>query len=85
MSHEPLRDKTALVTGAAKRLGGAITLALAAEGVNVVVHYNTSAAEADEPCGELRGRGVSACTRRSFCSRATSSPGRSSTCTAANI
>ena len=37
-----LKDKTALVTGGGVRLGRAFVLALAKEGVNVVIHYNSS-------------------------------------------
>lgn len=42
------RGKVALVTGGAHRVGGAISLALAEAGANLVVHYNSShqAAEA---------------------------------------
>ncbi|HOJ34699.1 MAG TPA: SDR family oxidoreductase [Candidatus Hydrogenedentes bacterium] len=53
-----LRGKTALVTGGAKRLGRAISLALAREGVQVVVHYNTSQQEAESFVKELRVLGV---------------------------
>ena len=55
-----LRGKTALVTGATKRLGRAIVLALADEGVNVVVHYRQSVDEARSLCQELERRGVKA-------------------------
>ena len=51
---------TALVTGAAKRLGRACSLALAEAGVNVVVHYHRSAAEAEALCAELTRYGVRA-------------------------
>jgi len=57
---QSLRGKTALVTGAAKRIGRAIALALAEEGVNVVVHYRSAREEADALCRELRERGVQA-------------------------
>ena len=39
-------DKTVLVTGAAKRLGRSIALALAAGGWQVAVHYRSSAQDA---------------------------------------
>ncbi len=39
--------KTVLVTGAAKRLGRAIALDLAADGWNVAIHYHGSADEAE--------------------------------------
>jgi NAD(P)-dependent dehydrogenase (short-subunit alcohol dehydrogenase family) len=55
-----LKGKCALVTGGTKRLGKAICLALAEKGVNLLVHYNTSRAEADDFCKELRGLGVNA-------------------------
>ncbi len=37
-----LKDKTALVTGGGVRLGRAFVLALAKEGANVIIHYNSS-------------------------------------------
>ena len=39
-------QRTALVTGAAKRLGRAIACGLAADGWNIVVHYHSSKLEA---------------------------------------
>lgn len=60
MRAEPLRGKTALITGAAKRLGRAIAIALAEEGASIVVHYRGSREEAEALCGELRARGVEA-------------------------
>ena len=41
-----LCGRTALVTGAARRVGRAIALALAGRGTDLVVHYKGSAAEA---------------------------------------
>lgn len=41
-----LKGRTALVTGGARRIGRAIALALAARGVNIVIHFNRSADEA---------------------------------------
>lgn len=42
MSLASLEGRTALITGAARRLGRAIALGLAREGVNVVLHYRGS-------------------------------------------
>ncbi|HZL10390.1 MAG TPA: SDR family NAD(P)-dependent oxidoreductase [Prolixibacteraceae bacterium] len=39
--------KTALITGAAKRVGRAMALHLANQGWNIAIHYNTSGEEAD--------------------------------------
>jgi len=44
----PLKGQVALVTGAAKRLGHAVALRLAEEGVDVVIHYRNSQAEAQD-------------------------------------
>lgn len=41
-------NKTALVTGASKRIGRVITEYLAEKGWNVIIHYNTSETEANE-------------------------------------
>ena len=43
-----LRGRTALVTGAARRVGRTISLAIASRGADVVVHYKNSASEAHE-------------------------------------
>lgn len=48
-----LEGRTALVTGAAKRLGAAIARALHAEGMNLLLHYNKSEPEAAALCQEL--------------------------------
>jgi pteridine reductase len=55
-----LKGKSALVTGAARRIGRAISLALAREGANVAVHYGSSAQEAADLVTELEGLGVRA-------------------------
>lgn len=47
----------ALVTGAAKRLGRAMSLRLAEQGYDVAVHYATSGEEADSLCAEITGLG----------------------------
>lgn len=57
---DDLRGKTALVTGAARRIAREIALALADAGVNVVIHYRWSAAEAERLRTDLIARGVKA-------------------------
>ena len=49
-----------LVTGAARRLGRAIALELAAHGWDVAVHHRRSSADADDTVRALRERGVAA-------------------------
>ena len=53
----PLAGKIALVTGAARGIGQAISRKLARAGCDVVVHYYSSHAEADALCREIRGMG----------------------------
>jgi len=53
----PLNGRTALVTGAALRIGRAIALALAEQQVNVVIHYRRSAERAEELRQSLITRG----------------------------
>lgn len=57
---QPLRGKTALITGAAKRIGRETALTLAAEGVNIIIHYNRSSEESEALCEEIRRTGVQA-------------------------
>ncbi|MGI6294504.1 MAG: SDR family oxidoreductase [Armatimonadota bacterium] len=52
--------QTALITGGAKRIGREIALTLARAGVNVVVHYRSSAHEAESLVTELRATGIKA-------------------------
>jgi pteridine reductase len=52
-SSSPLIGRTALVTGAAKRVGAAIVRGLHGEGFNVAIHYRYSAAAAESLCDEL--------------------------------
>ena len=53
---------TALVTGAARRLGRAMALELARAGHDVAIHYSGSAAEAETAAAEVRALGVRAVT-----------------------
>ncbi|NQU75949.1 MAG: SDR family oxidoreductase [Planctomycetes bacterium] len=57
-----LTGATALITGAAKRLGAAIALGLADKGANVVVHYNSSADAAEDLAEQIRSLGRKAWT-----------------------
>ena len=54
--------KNVLVTGAARRLGRAIALDLAAHGWNVAIHYNTSQEDADSAARAARAFGADAAT-----------------------
>ena len=55
-----LERMTLLVTGASRRIGREIALALADEGASVVVHYRNSKRDAEALCAELKERGVGA-------------------------
>ena len=57
-----LQGKTALITGAAKRIGRETALALADIGANVVIHFNRSDSEARGVAEELQLKGVKAWT-----------------------
>jgi len=52
---DALRGKTALVTGAARRVGASIARALHAAGANLVLHYRSSAEDAAALERELNG------------------------------
>lgn len=64
-----LSGRTALVTGAGRRLGRAIALALADAGVNIVAHYNASRDEAEGLAGQVRRLGRKAWTIRADLAR----------------
>jgi pteridine reductase len=55
-----LRGKVALVTGAARRVGASIARALGAKGMDIAVHYGSSASEARQVVNDLRAMGVAA-------------------------
>ena len=46
-------NQTALITGAAKRIGAEISRMLHAEGMNIAIHYRSSEDEAQALCNEL--------------------------------
>lgn len=54
---QDLSGKVALITGASRRLGRAISLRLAASGCSIVVHYRTSSADAVSLCEQIRSAG----------------------------
>ena len=65
MQGKPLQGRVALVTGAAKRLGRAVALRLAQEGADVIIHYRSSAGEAQSAVDEIaqsgrRGKAIAA-------------------------
>jgi NAD(P)-dependent dehydrogenase (short-subunit alcohol dehydrogenase family) len=51
------QPRAALITGAGRRIGRAIALALAQEGFAVVLHANASRAEAEKLAGEISSQG----------------------------
>jgi pteridine reductase len=52
--------KTALITGAAKRLGAVTAIALARRGVHCVIHYRESESEANATADAVKALGVNA-------------------------
>lgn len=57
-----LKGKTALITGAAKRIGREISLTLAREGVTIIIHYSQSKVEALQLKKEIEAEGGKAHT-----------------------
>ncbi len=53
-----LNGKTALVTGAAKRVGREIALILAQNGANILLHYNQSQSDAEKTAAEIQSLGA---------------------------
>jgi NAD(P)-dependent dehydrogenase (short-subunit alcohol dehydrogenase family) len=53
-----LRDRTAIVTGGAVRLGRTLAVRLAAEGVHVCLHYHESRVAAEDALEQIRRSGV---------------------------
>jgi len=59
-SHSPTLPRIALITGAARRIGRAAALSLAARGYQVGVHYRNSENEANTLVGEIKSKGGAA-------------------------
>jgi 3-oxoacyl-[acyl-carrier protein] reductase len=59
-SQQPLTQKIALVTGSSRGIGAAIARRLAADGVAVVVHFNTGRERAQGLVDEIRATGQEA-------------------------
>ncbi len=55
-----IQGKTALITGCAKRIGRALALGLAAEGMNLILHYHHSRGEAKQTLKMVERLGVKA-------------------------
>lgn len=53
---QPLENQIVLVTGAARRIGRAIALRVAAEGAQVAIHYHHSEADARQTAEECGGK-----------------------------
>jgi NAD(P)-dependent dehydrogenase (short-subunit alcohol dehydrogenase family) len=60
----PMKGKSVLVTGGARRIGRAIALAMAAAGADVAFTYLTSAEDARQTLADLKARGVRALALR---------------------
>jgi NAD(P)-dependent dehydrogenase (short-subunit alcohol dehydrogenase family) len=57
---DPLKGKTVLITGAARRLGRAMALAMAGAGANVAFTYHSSVDEARETLRRIEAQGAQA-------------------------
>jgi NAD(P)-dependent dehydrogenase (short-subunit alcohol dehydrogenase family) len=55
-----LKGKTVFITGAARRLGKAIALAMAQSGANVALTFRSSSTEAEQTLNEIKAKGVQA-------------------------
>jgi NAD(P)-dependent dehydrogenase (short-subunit alcohol dehydrogenase family) len=56
-SVQQAQPRTVLITGAAKRIGATIARKLAADGWNVILHYNRSSTEAKQLAADIRQLG----------------------------
>jgi NAD(P)-dependent dehydrogenase (short-subunit alcohol dehydrogenase family) len=55
-----LKGKTVFITGAARRLGKAITVAMAQAGANVAFTFRSSSTEAEQTLNEIKAKGAQA-------------------------
>jgi NAD(P)-dependent dehydrogenase (short-subunit alcohol dehydrogenase family) len=69
MDHHSLQNQVALVTGAGRRMGRVIALALARAGANLVVHYHESKQGAQASVREIESLGGQALAVRADVSR----------------
>ena len=53
-----IKGKNVLITGGAKRIGKYISISLAKEGANIVLHYNSSKEDAEKTLEEIMSFGV---------------------------
>jgi len=72
--------RVALVTGAGKRIGRAISLGLAADGWDVALHFHRSQAQTDALAAEISGLGVKAVALRCDLGKADQVPGLIAEC-----
>ncbi len=70
-----IKNRNALVTGGAHRVGGAVSRALAEAGANVFIHYGRSAEAAEVLADELRSLGVRVTTGGADLSDPRTAPG----------
>ncbi len=59
-NNQSFQNLTALVTGASSGIGEATSIALARQGANVLIHYNSKRAEADAVLKKVQALGVEA-------------------------
>jgi len=69
-----LSAQTVLITGAAKRLGSSLARICAARGMNLVLHYRSSAKEVEELAEETRTKGVKVWTIQADLTDSTATP-----------